>query len=100
MLLLLIMRLITPRTAILHPVAKNQGRITSKRDPLLALIFPVIIHEDDVKRMEVARDVTEKGEQDVDEEIGATACYEEYTERRDEDRDYDQTDETEDTHVA
>jgi hypothetical protein len=55
--LVLILRLMTARTTILHPITKNQRRITGKRDPLLALILPVIVHEDDVERMEVARDV-------------------------------------------
>jgi hypothetical protein len=41
---------------ILHPLTENQRRISSERNPLLALVLPVIIHEDDVKRMEMTWD--------------------------------------------
>jgi len=98
--LLRILRVITTRSPILYPITENQRRVTRKRDPFLALILPVIIYENDVEGMEVAWDIPEKSKQDVDEEIGATACYEEDSEGRDEDRDYDQANQTEETHVC
>lgn len=50
--------------------------------------------------MKVTRNISEESEQDIDEDIGATACYEEDSEGRDKDRDYDQAYETEETHNA
>jgi hypothetical protein len=92
-----------PAPTILHPIAENQRSIPSERDPLLALILPVVVHEDDVERMEVTRDeatsssinmmfsplrerneseveerdVPEDSEQYVEKYIRTTACYEE-----------------------
>ena len=45
-----------PAPTILHPIAENQRSIPSERDPLLTLILPVVVHEDDVERMEMAWD--------------------------------------------
>ncbi len=45
-----------PTPTILHPITENQWSIRSERDPLLALVLPVVIHEYDVKRMEVTWD--------------------------------------------
>lgn len=45
-----------PAPTILHPIAENQRSIPSERDPLLTLILPVVVHEDDVERMEVTWD--------------------------------------------
>ena len=41
---------------ILHPIAENQRSIPSERDSFLALILPIVVHEDDVERMEVTWD--------------------------------------------
>jgi hypothetical protein len=43
---------------MLHPLTKNQGCIPRNRDPLLALILPVIVHEDNVKGVEVPWDIS------------------------------------------
>jgi len=45
-----------PAPTILHPIAENQRSIPSERDSFLALILPVVVHEDDVERMEVTWD--------------------------------------------
>jgi hypothetical protein len=45
-----------PAPTILHPIAENQRSFPSKGDPLLALILPVVVHKDDVERMEVTWD--------------------------------------------
>ena len=44
-----------------------------------------LILEDDVERVDDTGDVTQAGQDDVDEEIGAAAALEEDTERREED---------------
>lgn len=66
-----------PAPTILHPIAENQRSIPSERDPLLTLILPVVVHEDDVERMEMAWDEAEESEQYVEKDIRTTACYEE-----------------------
>ena len=45
-----------PAPTVLHPIAENQRSIPSERDPLLTLILPVVVHEDDVERVEVTWD--------------------------------------------
>lgn len=42
---------------ILHAITKDQRSISCKRDSLLALVFPVIVDEDDVEGVEVAWDI-------------------------------------------
>jgi len=65
-----------PAPTILHPIAENQRSIPSERDSFLALILPVVVHEDDVERMEVTWDEAEQSEQYVEKYICTTACYE------------------------
>jgi len=61
----------------LHVVAVHAGGSRRRDTPLSRLLAAVIVDILDVEGMEVARDVTEYREADVDEEVGAAPGHEE-----------------------
>jgi hypothetical protein len=59
----------------LHIIAKHSRRRSVVVEALGSLLLLVVVDVDDVKGVDVAGEVAEDGQGDVDEEVGAAACY-------------------------
>jgi len=59
----------------LHIIAKHSRRRSVVIEALGSLLLLVVVDVDDVKSVDVAGEVAEDGEGDIDEEVGAATCY-------------------------
>jgi hypothetical protein len=59
----------------LHIIAKHARRRSVVVEALGSLLLLVVVDVDDVKGVDVAGEVAEDGQGNVDEEVGAAACY-------------------------
>jgi hypothetical protein len=65
----------THLSTCLHIIAKHSRRRSVVVKALGGLLLLVVVDVDDVKGVNVAGEVAEDGEGDVDEEVGVAACY-------------------------
>ncbi len=70
-------------TTSLNPVAVDTRCLIAGHLPVACLLLPVEVDIFDVECMDVARNVTEERQADIDEEVGTAACYSIYTDGRD-----------------
>lgn len=70
---------------MLHSIGVNAASWRGVVDPSAGLVATLEVHVLDVEGVDVAWEVSEEGEEDVDEEVGSTACNEGDADRRQED---------------